>query len=94
MDERRFVLKRDTEDDLSFAACGMYPRIYSSDDEVLRENEELYLSADGRGFYNRYYDNEYAADNTGREPEYIKVYDADAIAKAERLRIMAGAAVA
>lgn len=93
MGERRFVLKKDTEDDLSFASCGLYPRIYSSDEEVLRENEELYLSADGRGFYNSYYDDEYGQDNDGREPEYIKVYDADAIAKAERLRIMAGAAV-
>lgn len=94
MEEKRFVLKRDTEEDLSFASCGMYPRIYSSDEEVLRENEELYLSEDGRGFYNRYYDDEYAADNTGRNPEYIKVYDYDALAKAEQLRIMAGAAVA
>lgn len=93
MGDRRFVLKRDTEDDLSFAACGMYPRIYSSDEEVLGENEELYLSEDGRGFYNRYYDDEYACDSTGREPEFIKVYGADAIAKAERLRIMAGAAM-
>lgn len=92
MGDRRFVLKRDTEDDLSFAACGMYPRIYSSDKEVLDENEELYLSADGRGFYNRYYDDEYASDSTGREPEFIKVYDANAIAKAERLKIMARAA--
>ena len=94
MDERRFVLKRDTEEDLSYAACGMYPRIYSSDEEVLRENEELYLSEDGRGYYNSFYDDEYGPDNAGREPEYIKVYDADAIAKAERLKIMARAAVA
>lgn len=91
MEERRFVLKRDTEDDLSFASCGMYPRIYSNDEEVLEENEELYLSEDGRGFYNSFYDDEYAGDNTGREPEYVKVYDTDALAKAERLKIMAGA---
>lgn len=93
MGERRFVLKRDAEDDLSYAACGMYPRIYSSDEEVLKENEELYLSEDGRGFYNSFYDDEYAGGNAGREPEYIKVYDADALAKAERLRIMAGAMI-
>lgn len=92
MKEKRFVLRRDTEDDLSYAACGMYPRIYSSDEEVLLENEELYLSEDGRGFYNRYYDDEYAGDNAAREPEFIKVYDANAIAKAEMLKIMARAA--
>lgn len=94
MGERRFILKKDTEDDLSFASCGLYPRIYSSDEEVLEENEELYLSEDGCGFYNSFYDDEYIGGNAGREPEYIKVYDAGALAKAERLRIMAGAAVA
>ena len=93
MGERRFVLKRDAEDDLSYAACGMYPRIYSSDEEVLKENEELHLSEDGRGFYNSFYDDEYAGGNAGREPEYIKVYDADALAKAERLKIMARAMI-